>query len=41
MNGYGIHIWPDGRKYIGEYVDDRKEGRGTYEWKQEKKIYKG
>jgi len=23
---------PDGRKYTGEYVDDKKHGRGVFEW---------
>ncbi len=23
---------PDGSKYTGEYVNDKREGTGTYEW---------
>ena len=23
-------MWPDGDKYVGEYKDDEKCGRGTY-----------
>jgi len=26
MEGYGVFTWPDGRKYEGEYIDDKKEG---------------
>ena len=32
MEGTGIFEWPDGRKYNGEYVDDKKEGMGTFHW---------
>lgn len=26
MNGHGEFSWSDGRKYVGEYLDDKKEG---------------
>jgi len=26
MEGTGEFTWPDGRKYVGDYVDDKKEG---------------
>lgn len=32
MDGEGVFTWPDNRKYMGEYVDDKKEGYGTFEW---------
>ena len=32
MEGYGTFTWPDGRLYVGEYVDDMKQGEGTFEW---------
>ena len=32
MEGYGVFTWPDGRRYEGEYIDDKKEGRGTFFW---------
>jgi hypothetical protein len=32
MNGKGVFTWKDGRKYEGEYVDDKKQGKGTFEW---------
>jgi hypothetical protein len=30
MEGSGVFTWPDGRKYDGEYIDDKKEGNGKY-----------
>jgi hypothetical protein len=32
MEGPGVFQWPDGRKYEGNYVDDKKEGHGTFHW---------
>ena len=32
MHGKGIYTWPDGRKYEGSYVQDKKEGQGEYTW---------
>lgn len=32
MNGKGIFTWIDGRKYIGEYLEDKKHGYGIFEW---------
>jgi hypothetical protein len=32
MNGKGIYSWKDGRKYEGDYKDDKKEGFGIYVW---------
>ena len=32
MHGKGELIWPDGRRYDGEYVDDKKQGYGIFEW---------
>lgn len=32
MDGEGIFKWPDGRKYEGQYKDDKKEGYGIFEW---------
>ena len=29
MHGKGIYIWKDGRKYEGEYVNDKKHGFGS------------
>lgn len=38
MNGKGVFVWPDGRKYEGEYVDDKKEGFGKFTFK-ENRVY--
>ena len=40
MDGKGVFTWPDGRRYEGEYKDDKKEGYGEFEWDGGKK-YKG
>lgn len=28
MEGQGVFTWVDGRKYEGEYLDDKKHGYG-------------
>ena len=38
MEGYGTFTWPDGRKYVGEYIDDMKQGEGTFEWPDGRKY---
>ena len=30
MHGFGTFTWPNGRKYIGDYVKDIKEGFGVF-----------
>ena len=32
MDGKGVFNFPDGRKYEGEYIDDKKHGYGTFTW---------
>jgi hypothetical protein len=32
MSGYGTFTWPDGRRYEGEYQNDKKHGFGVYIW---------
>jgi len=32
MHGYGVFTWADGRKYEGEYIDDKKQGHGIFKW---------
>lgn len=32
MHGEGEFIFPDDRKYTGQYVEDKKEGYGVLEW---------
>ena len=29
MHGKGIFTWDNGKKYEGDYVDDKKEGHGV------------
>jgi len=40
MHGKGEFLWPDGRKYVGEYVNDKKEGYGQFTW-PDGRIYDG
>jgi len=32
MDGEGVFDWPDKRRYVGEYKDDKKEGYGHFTW---------
>jgi len=32
MHGKGIFTWRDGRRYEGDYINDKKEGFGMFEW---------
>lgn len=32
INGYGTNTWADGRKYVGEWKDNKMHGKGTYDW---------
>ena len=34
MNGYGIFIWPDKKRYYGHYVNNVKEGFGKFRWSE-------
>ena len=38
MDGSGVFTWPDGRRYEGEYIDDKKEGRGIFYWNDGRKY---
>ena len=38
MNGRGIYTWKDGRKYEGQYVNDKKHGYGVYVWPDGRSI---
>jgi hypothetical protein len=40
MEGMGIYTWADGRKYEGEYKDDKKHGFGIYLW-ADRRLYQG
>jgi len=41
MHGYGEFNWTDGKKYIGFYKNDKKEGFGIYYWDEPNKVYIG
>ena len=41
MEGSGIYTWPDGRKYEGEYINDKKEGHGIFFWPDGRKYEGG
>lgn len=32
MNGKGIMIWADGKRYEGDFLNDNKHGYGVYYW---------
>lgn len=32
MEGKGEFLWKDGRKYVGTYKDDKKDGYGEFFW---------
>lgn len=39
MDGDGIFIWADGRKYEGEYKEDLKQGLGKFDWLDERSYF--
>lgn len=41
MEGSGVFTWPDGRRYEGEYRDDKKEGNGVFYWPDGRKYEGG
>lgn len=41
MSGYGEFSWPDGKKYIGLYKNDKKNGFGIFNWPEHSKAYVG
>lgn len=40
MHGQGVFTWADGRKYEGDYYDDKKQGRGVFTW-PDGRMYNG
>jgi len=40
MHGKGTFSWSDGRTYIGEYTEDKKNGYGDFFW-PDGRSYKG
>ena len=41
MNGKGVFTWEDGKKYEGEYLNDKKHGQGTFTWADGKSFTGG
>ena len=40
MHGVGVLTWKDGKRYEGEFANDKREGEGTFTWADGRK-YKG
>jgi hypothetical protein len=40
MNGMGVFTWKDGKKYEGEYLNDKKHGYGRIVW-PDGRVYEG
>ena len=40
-NGFGNMSWADGRKYAGEFKNDRKDGWGTFTWRDGRRYTGG
>lgn len=38
MKNRGETIWVDKKRYVGEYLDDKKHGFGVFEWGNGKKY---
>ena len=38
MEGQGTYIWPNGKKYEGEWKDGKKHGEGTILFKDGSKM---
>lgn len=38
MHGKGVYTWTDGRKYEGEYFNDKKHGYGVYTYSDNRKF---
>lgn len=44
IHGYGEFKWPDGRHYIGDFVNSQMQGQGKMTWllkNGKKNVYKG
>jgi len=40
MHGNGELRWKDGKKYIGEFKSDKREGKGVFSWR-DGRVYDG
>jgi hypothetical protein len=34
----GVYEWADGRKYVGDWLDNNMHGKGVYTWKDGRKY---
>jgi hypothetical protein len=42
MHGYGEFFWKDGKRYVGYYENDKKDGFGIYYWASpQSRVYIG
>jgi len=44
INGFGVFKWPDGRHFIGDFVNAQMHGNGKMQWTEPdgvKCVYKG
>ena len=39
MNGFGVIEWADGRRFLGSFLKDKKEGKGIFFWPNGIKFY--
>ena len=40
MHGKGVLIWNDGKRYDGEFKNDKRQGKGVFTWK-DGRVYDG
>ena len=38
IHGKGVYIWPDNRKYEGEWNSNKMHGKGTFTWADGRKF---
>ena len=38
MEGKGVFTWSDGRSFLGQYKDDKKDGFGIFRWPDGRKY---
>lgn len=40
ISGRGVYTWPDGRKYEGDWKENKMHGEGIFDW-NDGRLYKG
>ncbi len=38
FHGKGNYIWPNGKKYEGNWINNKMEGKGTFNWPDGRKF---